>query len=135
MRGRPERIATALRPWQEEKAARGSFPPTRTVPSDAGPPRHHAGYNRQIVVDEPHGLIVPADVVSDPNNRPQFAPQIAAAAETIKGKTPAVAGADNGYYRGEELEPMTAVATQVLVPARRQPETAPRQPFAKGRFT
>jgi len=129
-RGRQERIATALQQLQEEDRARVNI----TDPDCAqmrGRQGSHAGYNSQIVVDEQHGLIVQADVVCDQNDRRQFAPQIAAAAEAT-GKTPAVAGADNGYYSGEELEKMTAVATQVLVPAR-QP-AAPRQPFAKGHF-
>jgi transposase len=130
-RGRQERIATALQQLQEEDLQRVNI----TDPDCAqmrGRQGSHAGYNSQIVVDEPHGLIVQAEVVSDPNDRPQFAPQVAAAAATT-GKTPEVAGADNGYYSGEELEKMTAVATQVLVPAR--PPAAPSKPFAKGRFT
>jgi len=130
-RGRQERIATALQQLQEEDLRRVNI----TDPDCAqmrGRQGSHAGYNGQIVVDEQHGLIVQADVVSDQNDRQQFAPQIVAAAETT-GKTPEVGGADNGYYRGEELEKMAAVAPQVLVPAR-QP-AAPRQPFAKGHFT
>jgi transposase len=130
-RGRQERIATALQQLQKEDLARVNL----TDPDCAqmrGRQGTHASYNGQMVVDEQHGLILQADVVGDQNDRQQFAPQIAAAAETT-GKTPAVAGADNGYYSGEQLEPMTAVATQVLVPAR-QP-AAPSEPFAKGRFT
>lgn len=130
-RGLQERIATALQQLQKEDLPRVNI----TDPDCAqmrGRQGSHAGYNGQIVVDEQHGLIVQAEVVGDQNDRQQFAPQIAAAAETI-GKTPDVAGADNGYDGGEELERMTAVATQVLVPAR-QP-AAPSQPFAKGHFT
>jgi transposase len=130
-RNRQERIATALRQLQAEDRTRINLTDPDCAPM-RGRQGSHAGYNSQIVVDEQHGLIVQADVVCDQNDRRQFAPQIAAAAETT-GKTPDVAGADNGYYSGEELEPMTAVATQVLVPAR-QP-AAPRKPFAKGRFT
>lgn len=129
-RGRQEQIATALQRLQEEDRARVNL----TDPDCAqmrGRQGAHAGYNSQIVVDEQHGLLVQAEVVSDQNDRRQFAPQIAAAAETT-GKTPEVAGADNGYYSGAELEKMTAVATQVLVPARES--AAPSQPFAKGRF-
>jgi len=128
--GRQQRIATALKQLQEEDLARVNL----TDPDCArrhGRQGSHAGYNSQIVVDEQHGLIVQADVVCDPNDRQQFTPQITAAAETT-GQTPAVAGADNGYYSGEELEKMAAGATQVLVPAR-QP-AAPSQPFAKGHF-
>ncbi len=130
-RGRQQRIATALQQLQEEDLTRVNL----TDPDCArmhGRQGSHAGYNSQIVVEEENGLIVQADVVSDPNDRQQLAPQIAAAAETT-GKTPVVAGADNGYYSGAELEKMAAVATQVLVPAR-QP-AAPSQPFAKGHFT
>jgi transposase len=129
-RGRQEKIATALQQLQEEDLSRVNI----TDPDCArmrGRQGSHAGYNSQIVVDEQHGLIVQADVVCDQNDRQQFAPQIAAAAETT-GKTPEIAGADNGYYSGEELVPMTAVATQVLVPAREP--AAPSEPFAKGRF-
>jgi transposase len=131
--GRKERIATALRQLQEEDLTRVNI----TDPDCArmhGRQGSHAGYNSQIVVDEQHGLIVHTDVVHDNNDRRQFAAQIAAAAE-ITGQTPAVAGADNGYYSGKELEKMAAVATQVLVPAREQAPSAPSKPFAKGRFT
>ena len=130
-RGRQERIATALQQLQEEDLQRVNITDPDCAPM-RGRQGSHAGYNSQIVVDEQHGLIVQADVVSDQNDRQQFAPQMAAAAATT-GKAPDVAGADNGYYSGEELEKMTAVATQVLVPAR-QP-AAPSQPFAKGHFT
>jgi transposase len=130
-RSRQERIATALAQLPQEDRTRINLtdPDCNQMRGRQGA---HAGYNSQIVVDEPHGLIVQADVVSDQNDRRQFAPQIAAAAQTT-GKTPDVAGADNGYYSGEELEPMTAAATEVLVPAR-QP-AAPSKPFAKGHFT
>lgn len=130
-RGRQQRIATALQQLQQEDLARVNVtdPDCARMRSRQG---SHAGYNSQIVVDEQHGLLVQADVVRDQNDRQQLAPQIAAAAE-VTGQTPEVAGADNGYYSGEQLEQMTAVATQVLVPAR-QP-AAPSQPFAKGRFT
>jgi hypothetical protein len=94
----------------------------------------HAGYNSQIVVDNQYGLIVQADVVNENNDRKQFAPQIAAAAETT-GHKPAVAGADCGYYSGKELEKMAAVAEQVLVPARGQVHPSPAQPFSKSCFT
>jgi transposase len=96
--GRQQRIATALKQLQEEDLARVNL----TDPDCArmhGRQGSHAGYNSQIVVDEQHGLIVQADVVCDPNDRQQFTPQITAAAETT-GQTPAVAGADNGYYSG-----------------------------------
>jgi transposase len=130
-RGLQARIATALQQLQKEDLPRVNITDPDCAPMK-GRQGSHAGYNSQIVVDEQHGLIVQADVVSDQNDRQQFAPQIAAAAETT-GKTPEVAGADNGYYSGAELEPMTAVATQVLVPAREP--TAPSEPFAKDRFT
>jgi transposase len=130
-RQRQQQIAAALQQLQEEDRTRVNITDPDCAPM-RGRQGSHAGYNSQIVVDEQHGLIVQADVVCDQNDRRQFAPQIAAAAETT-GKTPDVAGADNGYYSGEQLEPMTAVATQVLVPAR-QP-AAPSKPFAKGRFT
>ena len=130
-RSRQERIATALQQLQKEDLTRVNI----TDPDCAlmrGRQGSHAGYNSQFVVDEQHGLIVQADVVSDQNDRRQFAPQITAAAETT-GKTPAVAGADNGYYSGPELEPMTAVATQVLVPPREP--AASSKSFAKDHFT
>ncbi len=130
-RGRQQQIAAALQQLQEEDRARVNITDPDCAPM-RGRQGTHAGYNSQIVVDEQHGLIVQADVVCDQNDRQQLAPQIAAAAATT-AKTPDVAGADNGYYSGEELERMTAVATQVLVPAR-QP-AAPGKPFAKGCFT
>ena len=46
----------------------------------------HAGYNVQSVVDEKHGLIVNTDVVSEGNDRNQFAEQINQANDTLGKK-------------------------------------------------
>jgi transposase len=131
-RDRQEQIATALQQLQKEDRARVNV----TDPDCArmhGRQGSHAGYNSQIVVDEQHGLIVHTDVVRDNNDLGQFASQITAA-QKITDKVPEVAGADSGYYHGEELEQMTAVATQVLVPAREQAHPAQSKPFAKDQF-
>ena len=132
-KSRQERIEAALKQLKEEDLQRVNV----TDPDCArmhGRQGSHAGYNSQIVVDEQQGMIVHTDVVNDNNDLQQFAEQIAAAQE-ITGKIPEVAGADSGYYRGEELEKMTAVATQVLIPAREQAHSSPSKLFAKSRFT
>ena len=94
----------------------------------------HAAANAQIVVDDQHGLIVSSDVVKDNHDRKQFAEQIQAA-QAVTGKKPQVAGADSGYYSGQELEAMAAVATTVLVPVRGQVHPSKDKPFAKAHFT
>jgi transposase len=94
----------------------------------------HAAYNGQIVVDDQHGLIVAADVVSDNHDRKQFTEQITAGQETT-GQRPKVACADSGDYSGPELETMVATADQVLVPVRGQVHSRQAKPFAKSRFT
>ena len=94
----------------------------------------HAAANAQIVTDEQHGLIVHSDVVTDNNDRKQFAGQIQAA-QAVTGQRPAVAGADSGYYSGQELEAMAAVAPTVLVPVRGQVHPSKDKPFAKAHFT
>ena len=93
----------------------------------------HAAVNAQIVTDEQHGLIVSSDVVKDNNDRKQFAGQIQAAKD-VTGKAPEVAGADSGYYSGQELETMAAVAATVLVPVRGQGHPSKDKPFAKAHF-
>jgi transposase len=131
--GRKQRIEAALEQLKEEKLKRVNV----TDPDCArmrGRQGSHAGYNSQIVVDEQQGLIVHTDVVHDRNDRKQFTGQITAA-QQITGQVPAVAGADSGYYSGEELEAMTAAATQILVPAREQVHPSKAKPFAKARFT
>jgi len=130
--GRKERIETALEQLKAQDLQRVNT----TDPDCArmqGRQGSHAGYNSQMVVDEQHGLIVHTDVVNDNHDRQQFAPQITVAQE-VTGKVPNTAGADSGYYSGEELEKMAAVATQVLVPAREQVHPSKSKPFAKGRF-
>jgi transposase len=132
-RDRQEQIATALQRLQEEDRARVNV----TDPDCArmhGRQGSHAGYNSQMVVDEQHGLIVHTDVVSDNNDLAQFSGQITAARK-ITGQVPEVAGADSGYYNGPELEAITAVAGQVLIPAREQAHPSKSQPFAKEQFT
>jgi transposase len=94
----------------------------------------HAGYNAQIVVDEKHGLIVSADVVSDNNDRNQFAQQIGQANETL-GRKCDNASADAGYADTEELKKIDDQGINVIVPSQEQISGKRLEPFAKEQFT
>jgi transposase len=93
-----------------------------------------AGYNAQIVVDDKHGLIVSADVVSENNDVNQFANQIEQAHEVLEKKCE-VACADSGYADIDELEKIDEQDITVIVPSARQ--ASGRQPgaFDKSNFT
>jgi len=93
----------------------------------------HAGYNAQTVVDEKHGLIVNADVVSENNDVRQFANQIEQANETL-GKKCDTACADSGYANTEQLKQIDQQDIKVIVPSQRQASKKEPKEFDKERF-
>ena len=93
----------------------------------------HAGYNAQTVVDEKHGLIVSADVVSENNDVHQFANQIKQANETL-GKKCNTACADSGYANTEQLKQIDLQDIKVIVPSQRQASKKEPEEFDKERF-
>jgi transposase len=93
----------------------------------------HAGYNSQIVVDEKHGLIVSSDVVSENNDRNQFAEQIKQAQDTL-GHPCANACADAGYADTDELKKVVDQQVNVIVPSEEQASETNKEPFAKEQF-
>lgn len=93
----------------------------------------HSGYNGQIVVDEKHGLIVNSDVVSDHNDRNQFAKQIEQANETLNHKC-ATACADAGYADINELKKIDDQNINVIVPSQEQLSEKGTKPFDKKHF-
>ncbi len=93
----------------------------------------HAGYNAQTVVDEKHGLIVNADVVSENNDVQQFAKQIEQANETL-GKKCNTACADSGYADTEQLKQIDLQDIKVIVPSQRQASKKEPEEFDKERF-
>lgn len=93
----------------------------------------HAGYNAQTVVDEKHGLIVNADVVSENNDVNQFANQIEQANETL-GKKCDTACADSGYANTEQLKQIDEQDIKVIVPSQRQASKKEPEEFDKERF-
>jgi transposase len=93
----------------------------------------HAGYNVQTVVDEKHGLIVNADVVSENNDVNQFANQIEQANETL-GKKCNTACADSGYANTEQLKQIDQQDIKVIVPSQRQASKKEPKEFDKERF-
>jgi len=93
----------------------------------------HAGYNAQAVVDEKHGLIVNADVVSENNDVNQFANQIDQANETL-GKKCRTACADSGYANTEQLKQIDQQDIKVIVPSQRQASKKEPKEFGKERF-
>lgn len=93
----------------------------------------HAGYTGQIVTDEKNGLIVQSDVVSENNDRKQFARQIEGANETL-GKPCVQACGDAGYAYTNELKKIDDQGIKVIVPpAMRSPGKVP-EAFGKSRF-
>lgn len=94
----------------------------------------HAGYSFQSVVDEKHGLILSADVVSENNDFNQFSRQIDKANELLEQKCQ-VACADSGYASTAELAKIDQQGIKVVVPSQRQASEKTPSPFAKEQFT
>jgi len=93
----------------------------------------NAGYNAQTVVDEKHGLIAIADVVSENNDLHQFSGQIKQAAATLE-KKPQAACADSGFSDIDELEKVDKEGIKVVVPSTRQASDKECGPFDKSNF-
>ncbi len=94
----------------------------------------HASYNVQSVVDDKHGLIAHADVVSDVNDRNQFSNQITQA-EEVTGKECEICCGDAGYANTKELERIDRRGTRVIVPSQRQAlHNREEKPFSKDKF-
>ncbi len=93
----------------------------------------HAGYNVQSVVDEKNGLIVNIDVVSEGNDRNQFAEQINQANDTLERKCK-VACADAGYDNTDELKKIDDQSIQVIVPQQRHLSQKEDKSFEKESF-
>lgn len=93
----------------------------------------HAAYNVQSVVDDKNGLIVNADVVSENTDLHQFSSQIKQA-EEILGKNCETACADAGYANTDELIPIDAQGTKVVVPSQRQALHKSEGDFSKSHF-
>ena len=94
----------------------------------------HAGYSVQSVVDEKHGLILSADVVSENNDLNQFSRQINQANALLEPKCQ-VACADSGYASTAELAKIDQQGIKVVVPSQRQASEKTPSPFAKEQFT
>lgn len=93
----------------------------------------HAGYSAHITVDEKHGLIVSADVVSENNDYKQFSSQIEQAVDTL-GKSCQTAVADAGYWNNS-LKETIVKQIDVIVPSRQQAQHEPSdEPFSRGKF-
>ena len=94
----------------------------------------HASYNVQSVVDDKHGLIAHADVVSEVNDRSQFSNQVTQA-EEVTGRECEVCCGDAGYANTKELERIDRRGTMVIVPSQRQALRNPEdKPFSKEKF-
>jgi transposase len=92
-----------------------------------------AGYNMQSVVDDGHGLIVNADVVTDANDCTQFKVQIEEA-NGVVGRKCKVACGDAGYASTQELKGIDEQGIRVIVPSQDQARRKPPRPFSKGNF-
>jgi len=93
----------------------------------------HAGYNLQTVVDEQHGLIVHADVVTENNDLGQLADQTQQAQETLGYPCETVC-ADAGYASYDDLERLDDQQVEVIVPSPRQASKGAVKPFDKSVF-
>jgi len=100
------------------------------------PARTHAGYNAHIAADEKNGLIVSNDVLSENDEKNQFANQVNIANKTL-GKKCATACADAGYAHTEELKKIHDQNIRVIVPSQKQAlKNPPKEPnpFDKTNF-
>ncbi len=94
----------------------------------------HASYNVQSVVDDKHGLIAHADVVSEVNDKSQFSNQITQA-EEVTGKECEIGCGDAGYANTKDLERVDRRGTRVIVPSQRQAlHNREEKPFSKDKF-
>jgi len=94
----------------------------------------HASYNVQSVVDDKHGLIAHADVVSDVNDSNQFSNQIIQT-EEVTGKECEICCGDAGYANTNGLEKIDRRGTMVIVPSQRQAlHNREDKPFSKDKF-
>ena len=95
----------------------------------------HCGYSMQTVVDDKNGLIVHADVVSEPNDSNQLAVQICGA-EADLGRKCETACADAGYSDIAEIEKLESAGKIVVVPSQSQASHKEIEigPFEKSKF-
>ena len=133
------RIQEILKSFEEQEREKGKSPKTinQTDPESAmmgSVQGTHASYNVQSVVDDKHGLITHTDVVSDVNDKNQFASQIIQA-EQVTGKECEISCGDAGYAYTKELEKIDRRGTKVIVPSQRQALHNPEEkPFSKDKF-
>lgn len=92
-----------------------------------------AGYNMQSVVDDGHGLIVNADVVTDANDCTQFKVQIEQANGVLERKCEVACG-DAGYASTQELKGIDEQGIRVIVPSQDQARRKPPRAFSKDHF-
>lgn len=93
----------------------------------------YAGYSGEIVVDEKHGLIVNSDVVSENNDRKQFAEQINKANEVLEKKCKVACG-DAGFSNTGEMEKIDEQGIKIIVPSQKQSQRKEVSPFDKMYF-
>jgi transposase len=133
------RIQEILKSFEEQERGKEKSPRTinQTDPESAmmgSVQGTHASYNVQSVVDDKHGLITHTDVVSDVNDKNQFASQIIQA-EQVTGKECEISCGDAGYAYTKELEKIDRRGTKVIVPSQRQALHNPEEkPFSKDKF-
>ena len=133
------RIQEILKSFEEQEREKGKSSKTinQTDPESAmmgSVQGTHASYNVQSVVDDKHGLITHTDVVSDVNDKNQFASQIIQA-EQVTGKECEISCGDAGYAYTKELEKIDRRGTKVIVPSQRQALHNPEEkPFSKDKF-
>ncbi len=133
------KIQKVLKDFKEQEKQKGKPPKTinQTDPESAmmgSVQGTHASYNVQSVVDDKHGLITHTDVVSDVNDKNQFASQIIQA-EQVTGKECEISCGDAGYAYTKELEKIDRRGTKVIVPSQRQALHNPEEePFSKDKF-
>jgi len=130
LRATVQRILTELEA-KKQKSLNTTDPECTRINSIHGT---HAGYNVQSVVDEKHGLILSADVVSENNDLYQFARQINHANALLDHQCQ-VACADSGYATTAELAKIDQQGIKVVVPSQRQASEKIPSPFAKEQFT
>ncbi len=94
----------------------------------------HAGFSAHIAVDEKHGLIVSADVVSEAVDSNQFSVQVDQAVDNL-GKPCNTGVADAGYSDVDDIKQAIDNDIDVIVPTQRQAvHEVKDDPFGKDKF-
>lgn len=131
--GRREKIRSAIAEMKAEK--RKSYHPNeRDAPVMQCGPERTFGYNAQAVADDRHGIIVAAEVTTEPNDVHQLVVMMEQAASTL-GASTADTIADKGYASSPVFGALQERGYEATVAMPDNFLPHPEQPFDASHFT